>query len=60
MKYREDYLPGMIGGSVLGLIPNLNATRILETIILATIGAVISFLVTRHLGGAGRNGDSLE
>jgi uncharacterized membrane protein YeaQ/YmgE (transglycosylase-associated protein family) len=49
MKYREDYLFGMLGGSVLGLISNLDAARILETIILAAIGAVISFFVTRAL-----------
>ncbi|WP_255897707.1 hypothetical protein [Paradesertivirga mongoliensis] len=49
MKGREDYLFGMLGGSVLGIVPSINAARIFETIVLATIGAVISFFVTRLL-----------
>lgn len=49
MKCREDYLLGMLGGSALGLVPTLNTARMFESVILATIGAVMSFFVTRAL-----------
>ncbi len=37
---------GTLGGTFLSIIPNLNSEDVVKTILLATIGAVVSFIVS--------------
>lgn len=37
---------GTIGGTFLSILPNLHSEDVLKTIILATIGAIVSFILS--------------
>lgn len=37
---------GTVGGTILSIVPNLNLINLFECIILAAVGAVVSFLVS--------------
>jgi len=45
----NDTIVGTVGGTVLSIIPSLDNADIYRTMILATVGAVASFLVTQVL-----------
>jgi hypothetical protein len=45
----NDTIAGTVGGTVLSAIPNLDTGDVLRTLILATVGAVASFLATQFL-----------
>lgn len=47
MQQSQDYRAGLTGGTILSVLPHINGTRILETIILAAVGAIVSFLISR-------------
>jgi mannitol-specific phosphotransferase system IIBC component len=37
---------GTAGGTFLSIIPNLNSEDLIKTVVLATVGAVVSFLIS--------------
>lgn len=37
---------GTAGGTLLSIVPNLSSNDILKTVILATVGAVVSFMIS--------------
>jgi uncharacterized membrane protein YeaQ/YmgE (transglycosylase-associated protein family) len=43
----NDTIVGTVGGTILSTIPNLDSADVFRTLILATVGAVASFLVTQ-------------
>ena len=45
----SDTIVGTVGGTILSIIPHLDAGDVIRTLILATVGAVVSFLVTQAL-----------
>ena len=45
----SDTVVGTVGGTILSIIPHLDNADIIRTLILATVGAVVSFLVTQVL-----------
>ena len=46
MQHSNSTLVGTASGTFLSIIPNLNSEDILRTIILATLGAIVSFLIS--------------
>lgn len=46
MQHNNTTLVGTASGTFLSVIPNLNSEDILRTIILATLGAIVSFLIS--------------
>jgi mannitol-specific phosphotransferase system IIBC component len=46
MQHSNTTLVGTASGTFLSVIPNLNSEDILRTIILATLGAIVSFLIS--------------
>jgi mannitol-specific phosphotransferase system IIBC component len=46
MTTNNPTLVGTASGTFLSVIPNLNSEDILRTIILATLGAIVSFLIS--------------
>ena len=49
MGGRQDYIAGCTGGTVLSIIPQLTGARVVETVVLAAVGAVVSFAVSKGL-----------
>jgi len=45
----SDTVIGTVGGTILSIVPHLENTDVIRTLILATVGAVVSFLVTQVL-----------
>ena len=45
----SDTIAGTVAGTILSVLPNLEAADVLTTVILAAVGAVASFLVTQLL-----------
>jgi hypothetical protein len=45
----NDTIVGTVGGTILSVIPNVETGDIVRTLILATVGAVASFLATQIL-----------
>ena len=39
-------LIGTAGGTFLSIVPNLNSDDIAKTVILATVGAIVSFMIS--------------
>ncbi len=46
MGLDQTYKNSFVGGTLFGILPNLNASDILVTIVMASIGALASFAVT--------------
>ena len=49
MDARQDYLAGITGGTLLSAIPSIIAQQLLETILCATVGTIVSFLVSKAM-----------
>ena len=43
----NDTIVGTVGGTILSIIPHLDSADLIRTLILATVGAVVSFLATQ-------------
>ncbi|WP_073371474.1 hypothetical protein [Flavobacterium fluvii] len=46
MQHSDSTVVGTAGGTILSVLPNLHSEDVLKTIILATVGAVVSFLIS--------------
>jgi mannitol-specific phosphotransferase system IIBC component len=46
LQHSNATLVGTAGGTFLSILPNLHSEDILKTIILATLGAIVSFLIS--------------
>ena len=46
MSNSNPTLVGTAGGTFLSVLPNLNSEDVLKTIVLATIGAIVSFSIS--------------
>jgi hypothetical protein len=46
MEYSNSTVVGTAGGTFLSVFPNLHSEDVLKTIILATVGAIVSFLIS--------------
>jgi mannitol-specific phosphotransferase system IIBC component len=46
MTTNNSTLVGTAGGTFLCIVPNLNSADVLKTVILATVGAVVSFMIS--------------
>jgi hypothetical protein len=46
MSDSNPTLVGTAGGTFLSVLPNLNSEDVLKTIVLATIGAIVSFSIS--------------
>ena len=46
MQSSNPAIVGTAGGTFLSIIPNLNSEDVVKTIILATLGAIVSFTIS--------------
>jgi hypothetical protein len=46
MQHSNSTVIGTAGGTFLSILPNLHSADVLKTIILATLGAVVSFSIS--------------
>jgi len=46
MSPNNTTFTGTVGGTFLSMVPNLNSEDVIKTILLATIGAVVSFWIS--------------
>ena len=46
MQHSNSTVIGTAGGTFLSVLPNLHSEDVLKTIILATLGAIVSFLIS--------------
>ena len=46
MQSSNSALVGTAGGTFLSVLPNIHSVDILKTVILATIGAIVSFTIS--------------
>jgi hypothetical protein len=46
MQSSNSAMVGTAGGTFLSVIPNLNSEDVVKTIILATLGAIVSFTIS--------------
>ena len=46
MQQSNTTVIGTAGGTFLSVLPNLHSEDVLKTIILATLGAIVSFLIS--------------
>lgn len=46
MNHSNSTVMGTAGGTFLSVLPNLHSEDVLKTIILATLGAIVSFLIS--------------
>jgi hypothetical protein len=49
MQHSNSTVIGTAGGTFLSVLPNLHSEDVLKTIILATLGAVVSFSISLAL-----------
>ena len=49
MNHSNHTLMGTAGGTFLSVMPNLHSEDVLKTVVLASIGAVVSFIVSLAL-----------
>jgi hypothetical protein len=49
MNHSDHTLMGTAGGTFLSVLPNLHSDDILKTIILAALGAIVSFVISMTL-----------
>ncbi|MDD3003457.1 MAG: hypothetical protein PHH66_00890 [Flavobacterium sp.] len=45
-SHGNSTLVGTAGGTFLSIVPNLNSEDLIKTVILATVGAVVSFSIS--------------
>jgi len=45
----NDTIVGTVGGTLLAIFSHLDSTDVARTVILATIGAIVSFVVSRTI-----------
>ncbi|WP_157496508.1 hypothetical protein [Flavobacterium gelidilacus] len=46
MTANNHTLMGTAGGTFLSIVPNINSEDIARTIVLATVGAIVSFMIS--------------
>jgi mannitol-specific phosphotransferase system IIBC component len=46
MTANNHTLMGTAGGTFLSIVPNINSEDIARTVILATVGAIVSFMIS--------------
>jgi len=46
MSASNPLLMGTAGGTFLSIVPNIHSADILKTVVLAAVGAVVSFLIS--------------
>lgn len=46
MTTNNHTLIGTAGGTFLSMVPNLNSEDIVKTVILASVGAIVSFMIS--------------
>jgi len=46
MTENNSTLIGTAGGTFLSIVPNLSSDDIVKTVILATVGAIVSFMIS--------------
>ena len=46
MSTNNSTFVGTVGGTFLSVLPNINSTDVLKTVVLAGLGAVVSFTVS--------------
>jgi len=51
MQTNNSTLMGTAGGTFLSIVPNLQSADVLKTVLLATIGAIVSFAISLVLKG---------
>jgi mannitol-specific phosphotransferase system IIBC component len=56
MQTSNSPLLGTASGTLLSVLPNLNSEDVLKTIVLAILGAIVSFCITILLKKLVRNG----
>ena len=49
MQHSNSTVIGTAGGTFLSVFPNLNSEDVLKTVILATLGAIVSFIISMIL-----------
>jgi mannitol-specific phosphotransferase system IIBC component len=49
MQVTNQTLMGTASGTFLSIVPNLNSGDVLKTVILASVGAIVSFLISLAL-----------
>jgi hypothetical protein len=49
MQSSNPALIGTAGGTFLSVLPNLHSEDVLKTVLLATIGAIVSFVISMTL-----------
>ncbi|WP_295336795.1 hypothetical protein [Flavobacterium sp.] len=46
MSTNNSTFVGTVGGTFLSVLPNINSTDVLKTVILAGLGAIVSFVLS--------------
>jgi len=49
MQVNNNTLMGTAGGTFLSIVPNLHSADVLKTVILASVGAIVSFSISLAL-----------
>lgn len=49
MQFSNPTLIGTAGGTFLSVLPNLHSEDVFKTVLLATIGAIVSFVISMTL-----------
>ncbi len=49
MTNGDHTLMGTVGGTFLSVVPNLHSEDVLKTVLLASVGAVVSFIISMAL-----------
>ncbi|WP_310559286.1 hypothetical protein [Flavobacterium sp.] len=49
MQHSNSTVIGIAGGTFLSVLPNLHSEDVLKTVILATLGAIVSFIISMTL-----------
>lgn len=46
MSSNNETAVGTVGGTLLSIVPNIQSADVVKTIVLATVGAIVSFTVS--------------
>lgn len=46
MTFNSQTLAGTAGGTLLSMLPNINSADLVRTVLLAAVGALVSFFLT--------------
>ncbi len=49
MEHSNSTVMGTAGGTFLSVLPNLHSEDVLKTVVLATVGAIVSFVISMTL-----------